>query len=90
MMFLKVLAVTLAAVMAAQADPFGSFPAVSVDDLHPLTLSWNQVHWLVRDNLLELDEIRKEQEDIYREMQACYGLEKCLKQFDMLYAPVSK
>ena len=49
-----------------------------------------QVHYLVRENLLELDEIRKEQEDVYKELQHCYGLEKCLKEFDLLFAPTSK
>jgi hypothetical protein len=42
-----------------------------------------QVHHLVRENLLELDDIKRDHEDIFRELQECYGLEKCLKGLDL-------
>ena len=33
---------------------------------------------------MELDEIRLEQESIYEDIKSCYGLERCLKEFDLL------
>ena len=40
--------------------------------------------------MLELEDIRREHEDIYKELQGCYGLEKCLGQFNLLDANVGK
>lgn len=45
---------------------------------------------MVRESLGELDLLRKEHEDIYREIQSCYGLEKCMKEFNILDAQTSK
>lgn len=59
-----------------------------LDDLSPVTLSWNQVHALVRENLAELDLLRLEHEEIYKEIQSCYGLEKCLKSTNLLDANI--
>ena len=39
---------------------------------------------MVRRNLVELDALRDEQEEIYNEMLNCYGLERCLKQTNVL------
>ena len=38
---------------------------------------------MVRDNLLELDDLKREHDAIYSELLSCYGLEKCLKGFDI-------
>ncbi len=43
-----------------------------------------QVHYLVRENLLEVESLRKEHEAIYRELQGCFGLEECLAPSGML------
>ena len=42
-----------------------------------------QVHRMVRDNLLELDDLKREHDAIYSELLSCYGLEKCLRGFDI-------
>ena len=39
-----------------------------------------QVHFLVRENLLAIDELREEQDSIYKELHECFGLEKCRKE----------
>jgi len=57
---------------------------VSLDSLDPMTLSWNQIHWLVRDQIKEVEEIKKEHDVIYNELTGCYGLEKCLGEFGLL------
>ena len=44
---------------------------------------FHQVHQMVRDNLLELDDLKREHDAIYSELLSCYGLEKCLKGFDI-------
>ena len=46
-------------------------------------LLFPQVHYLVRKNMMELDDLKREHEEIYRELQSCYGLEKCLKGLDI-------
>merc|ERR1719486_175041 len=56
----------------------------------PLTLSWNQVHRMVRDNLLEIDDLKREHDAIYSELLSCYGLEKCLRGFDIDLATSNK
>jgi hypothetical protein len=77
-MALRVL-VLAAAATAATAQTIAGYGPVNLDDVSPLTLSWNQVHYLVRDNLLEIDQLRAEHEDLYRELQSCFGLERCLR-----------
>jgi len=57
--------------------------AVDLQELNPLTMSWNQVHHLVRENLLETYDLLKEHELLYNELQNCFGLEKCLKGFNL-------
>merc|ERR1711973_335038 len=61
-----------------------SFGPVSLDTLDPLTLSWNQIHWLVKDQIKEVEELKKEHDTIYNEITGCFGLEKCLNEFDLL------
>jgi len=61
-----------------------SYGPVSLDQLDPLTLSWNQIHWLVKDQIKEVEELKKDHDIIYNEITGCFGLEKCLKEFDLL------
>ena len=35
---------------------------------------------MVRENLLAIDELREEQDSIYKELHECFGLEKCRKE----------
>jgi len=71
------------AVCSGQEMP--SSPPVSNGgfDMSPLHLNWNQVHRMVRDNLIELDDLKREHDAIYGDLLSCYGLEKCLKGFDI-------
>merc|ERR1711894_178160 len=72
------LAVSLAAVRGQ------SFGPVDLEAVDPLSLSWNQIHWLVRDQIKEVEELKAEQDEIYNEIAGCYGLEKCLGEFDLV------
>merc|ERR1712038_2219482 len=63
------------------------YPQVDVRELNALTLSWNQVHYLVRENLLEIDELRKMHDEFYRELYDCFGLEKCLRHSNLMDGP---
>merc|ERR1719310_2637710 len=55
-----------------------------LDSVDPLSLSWNQIHWLVRDQIKEVEELKAEHDEIYNEIAGCYGLEKCLSSFDLV------
>merc|ERR1719310_396215 len=55
-----------------------------LDTLDPLSLSWNQIHWLVRDQIKEVEELKAEHDEIYNEITGCYGLEGCLSEFDLV------
>merc|ERR1712117_630838 len=57
---------------------------VNLDTVDPLTLSWNQIHWLVKDQIKEVEELKAEHDEIYNEIAGCYGLEKCLSEFDLV------
>merc|ERR1712215_518862 len=64
---------------------------VNLDSIDPLSLSWNQIHWLVKDQIKEVEELKAEHDEIYNEITGCYGLEKCLSEFDLLdISPGSK
>merc|ERR1712025_35792 len=56
---------------------------VSLDSVDPLTLSWNQIHWLVRDQVKEVEDLKAEHDELYNELTACFGLEKCLTEFNL-------
>merc|ERR1711962_1652214 len=62
----------------------GNYRPVSLDTLDPLTLSWNQIHWLVKDQIREVEELKKEHDTIYNEITGCFGLEQCLAEYDLL------
>merc|ERR1711936_1543482 len=57
---------------------------VNLDSIDPLSLSWNQIHWLVKDQIKEVEELKAEHDEVYNEITGCYGLEKCLAEFDLL------
>merc|ERR1712002_556029 len=64
---------------------------VNLDTVDPLSLSWNQIHWLVKDQIKEVEGLKAEHDEIYNEITGCYGLEKCLAEFDLLdISPGSK
>merc|ERR1712227_569220 len=56
---------------------------VDLEAVDPLSLSWNQIHWLVKDQIKEVEELKAEHDEIYNEIAGCYGLEKCLSEFDL-------
>ena len=56
------LAVSLAAVRGQ------SFGPVDLEVVDPLSLSWNQIHWLVRDQIKEVEELKAEHDEIYNEI----------------------
>merc|ERR1719492_489846 len=61
-----------------------SYGPVDLDAVDPLSLSWNQIHWLVRDQIKEVEELKAEHDEIYNEIAGCYGLEGCLSEFDLV------
>merc|ERR1719439_483694 len=61
-----------------------SFGPVDLEAVDPLSLSWNQIHWLVRNQIKEVEELKAEHDEIYNEIAGCYGLEKCLSSFDLV------
>merc|ERR1711944_10430 len=61
-----------------------SFGPVDLEAVDPLSLSWNQIHWLVRDQIKEVEELKAEHDEIYNEIAGCYGLESCLGEFDLV------
>merc|ERR1711892_164302 len=67
------------------------YGSVNLDTVDPLSLSWNQIHWLVKGQIQEVEELKAEHDEIYNEITGCYGLEKCLAEFDLLnISPGSK
>merc|ERR1711936_806329 len=64
---------------------------VSLDSVDALTLNWNQIHWLVKDLIKEVEELREEHNELYNEITRCFGNEKCLAEFGLLdMSPGSK
>merc|ERR1711971_769495 len=61
-----------------------SFGPVDLEAVDTLSLSWNQIHWLVRDQIKEVEELKAEHDEIYNEIAGCYGLGKCLGEFDLV------
>merc|ERR1712241_1345238 len=82
---------------AAVRDPFRclsgcqDYGPVSLDSVDALTLNWNQIHWLVKDQIKEVEELREEHNELYNEITRCSGNEKCLAEFELLdMSPGSK
>merc|ERR1712198_372618 len=64
---------------------------VSLDSVDALTLNWNQIQWLVKDQIREVEELREEHNELYNEITRCFGNEKCLAEFELLdMSPGSK
>merc|ERR1719220_1264432 len=78
--------ILFAASVAAQ-----DYGPVSLDSVDALTLNWNQIHWLVKDQIKEVEELREEHNELYNEITRCFGNEKCLAEFELLdMSPGSK
>jgi hypothetical protein len=78
--------ILLAASVAGQ-----DYGPVSLDDVDALTLNWNQIQWLVKDQIKEVEELREEHNELYNEITRCFGNEKCLAEFELLdMSPGSK
>ena len=45
-----------------------SYGPVELEGVDPLTLSWNQIHWLVKDQIKEVEELKAEHDEIYNEI----------------------
>jgi len=73
--------------VVADIGTISGYPQVDIRELNALTLSWNQVHYLVRENLLEIDELRKMHDEFYRELYDCFGLETCLRHSNLMDGP---
>merc|ERR1712045_180955 len=64
---------------------------VSLDSVDALTLNWNQIQWLGKDQIKEVEELREEHNELYNEITRCFGNEKCLAEFELLdMSPGSK
>jgi len=72
---------------SADIGVISGYPQVDVDQLSPFSMSWNQVHYLVRESLLEIDQLRQMQDEFYQELHDCFGLEGCLKEGDLMDGP---
>lgn len=83
----KIIILGLVVSLTAQDAVISGYGPVSIEDLHPLTLSWNQVHYMVRDSLLEIEELAEIHDEFYKELHDCFGLEKCMKQANLLDGP---
>jgi len=78
--------ILLAASVAAQ-----DYGPVNLDSVDALTLNWNQIQWLVKDQIKEVEELREEHNELYNEITRCFGNEKCLAEFELLdMSPGSK
>merc|ERR1719411_1829087 len=63
---------------------YASYDPVDLEAVDPLSMSWNQIHWLVKNQIKEVEELKAEHDEIYNEIAGCYGLEKCLTEFDLV------
>merc|ERR1719347_1075181 len=82
----QLLVILLAASVAAQ-----DYGPVSLDSVDALTLNWNQIQWLVKDQIKEVEELREEHNELYNEITRCFGNEKCPAEFELLdMSPGSK
>merc|ERR1712088_238764 len=63
---------------------YASYGPVDLEAVDPLSMSWNQIHWLVKNQIKEVEELKAEHDEIYNEIAGCYGLESCLGEFDLV------
>ena len=59
------LAIAALASLAAAQDTYGP---VKLEGVDPLSLSWNQIHWLVRNQIKEVEDLKAEHDEIYNEI----------------------
>ena len=59
------LAIAALASLAAAQDTYGP---VKLEGVNPLSLSWNQIHWLVRNQIKEVEDLKAEHDEIYNEI----------------------
>merc|ERR1711971_873346 len=75
----QLVVILLAASVAAQ-----DYGPVNLDSVDALTLNWNQIQWLGKDQIKEGEELREEHNELYNEITRCFGNEKCLAEFELL------
>merc|ERR1712222_148923 len=82
----QLVVILFAASVAAQ-----DYGPVNLDSVDALTLNWNQIQWLGKDQIKEVEELREEHNELYNEITRCFGNEKCLAEFELLdMSPGSK
>ena len=59
---------TLLTVLASSLRAEQSYGPVDLDAVDPLSLSWNQIHWLVKDQIKEVEDLKAEHDEIYNEI----------------------
>ena len=47
---------------------------MDLETVDPLSLSWNQIHWLVRNQIKEVEELKAEHDEIYNEIAGECGI----------------
>ena len=60
------LVLSLTALVSVQGQ--FSYGPVDLEAVDALSLSWNQIHWLVRDQIKEVEELKAEHDEIYNEI----------------------
>ena len=61
----------LLALLTSLASPLTAqqtYGPVDLDAVDPLSLSWNQIHWLVKDQIKEVEDLKAEHDEIYNEI----------------------
>ena len=59
---------TLFSLLASPSLAQQSYGPVDLDAVDPLSLSWNQIHWLVKDQIKEVEDLKAEHDEIYNEI----------------------
>ena len=62
------LLLTLLTILASPVISQQSYGPVDLDAVDPLSLSWNQIHWLVKDQIKEVEDLKAEHDEIYNEI----------------------
>ena len=47
---------------------YASYGPVDLEAVDPLSMSWNQIHWLVKNQIKEVEELKAEHDEIYNEI----------------------
>ena len=59
---------TLLTIIGSPVIAQQSYGPVDLDAVDPLSLSWNQIHWLVKDQIKEVEDLKAEHDEIYNEI----------------------